>query len=66
MVILVTVVSATQFPFSLLLARALHWTSGEPPLSNSQPMCFNGLDSLPGCKDGSHDLALTNQSTTFL
>lgn len=56
------------YPVSFLssLARALHWTFGEPPLSNSQPMCFNGLDSLPGCKDGSHDLALTNQSTTFL
>lgn len=65
-VILVTVVFATQCPFSLLLARALHWTFGEPPLSNSQPMCFNRLHSLPGCKDGSHDLGLTNQSTTFL
>lgn len=57
---------STQCPFSLLLARALHWTFGEPALSNSQPMCFNWLHSLPGCKDGSHDLGLTNQSTTFL
>lgn len=66
MVILVTVVFATQYPFLLLLARAPHWTFGEPPVSNSQPMCFKGLDSLTGCKDQSHDSGLANQSIAFL
>lgn len=37
---------ATQIPFLLLLARAPHWTCGEPPSHNPQALCFRGLQVL--------------------
>lgn len=66
MVILRIAALATQHPFTFLLSRAPHWTSGNPPHCNSQATRFNRLDSLPGCKDRQHDSGLANQSIAFL
>lgn len=61
MVTLVTAEFATQIPFPLLLARAPHWTLGEPPSHHSQSMSFRGLHVLRWVTKADH-VAQTGQS----